>query len=148
MTSAVQKKKNYYFDEKNWKSWKKTIELWKHPTWKWHWNWKQMFWIWLSTILKTNQWAIHILDRIPNQDSENRYTILEICFVAYSNPCNSLVFSSIFKNKVGFGKNFQFPVQCRKPHLSKSIRLEMAGDCVKSSKFETRKKSYLQCRTW
>ena len=42
------------------------------------------------------------------------------------------------------GKYFQFPVECHKPHLSKSSRLEMAGDRVKPSEFETRKKSYLE----
>ena len=75
---------------------------------------------------------------------EQMITILEKSFFAYSNPCNSLAFSLILKNKVSFGKYFQFPVECRKPHSSKSIRLEMAGDRVKPSEFETRKKSYLE----
>ena len=73
--------------------------------------------------------------QFSSKSSKIYYTILGKSFVAYSNPCNSLIFLSIFKNKVGFRKYFQFPVQCRKPHLSKSILLEMAGDCVKSSKF-------------
>ena len=83
-------------------------------------------------------------DSISHGLYHRRTTILEICFVAYSNPCNSLVFSSILKNKVSFGKYFKFPVECRKLHLSKSIRLEMAGDRVKPSEFETRKKSNLE----
>ena len=64
--------------------------------------------------------------------------------VAYSNARNSLVSSLILKDKVSFEQYFQFPVECRKPHSSKSIRLEMAGDRVKPSEFETRKKSYLE----
>ena len=64
--------------------------------------------------------------------------------MAYSNARNSLVSSLILKDKVSFEKYFQFPVECRKPHLSKSIHLEMAGDRVKPSEFETRKKSYLE----
>ena len=93
----------------------------------------------LCTDLQTDLWTDPLIMMVG---PPGVFTILEICFVAYSNPCNSLVFSSIFKNKVGFGKYFQFPVQCRKPHSSKSICLEMAGDCVKLLEFEIRKISH------
>ena len=53
--------------------------------------------------------------------------------VAYSNARNSLVSSLILKDKVSFEKYFQFPVECRKPHSSRSIRSEMAGDCINPS---------------